>query len=358
MKGKLLAFFLAVLFVFGAYVTFQRVKEEGAPAEAVARTSVQASVRTIEDVIEASGFVYPRYSTDVRSEVSARIVSILVEPGETVERGQVLVELDRAALEQELIEAQRTLNAEELRFERALRNFERLERLNRRGIVEQQEYYDAEIEQKLAGIQVEVQQARVERVKEDLNRTTIRAPQSGVVADLDVNEGQVIVGAGAVNEGTRLMTVHDLSELYVRMEVNELDIEKIGPDSPTEVTFDALGLFSVPGNVSRIHPFAYNQDNIRVFRVDITFEPEERVIRPGISANVRVVARRAEEVVAVSLSAVFAEGDERYVFVQGDDGERERRAVEVGINDSSWVEIVSGLRAGETVSLVRAPAGG
>lgn len=358
MKGKILAAAFVFLLLFGGYVAFKKVAEEGSSADRQPQTTVKAEVRTVEDVIEANGFVHPKHSTDVRSEVSGRIIEIMVEPGETVERGQILVELDRAALMQELIEAQRTLNAEELRLERARRNFERIDRLNRRGIVERREYYDLEIERGLAEIQVEVQQARVERVREDLNRTTIRAPQSGLVADLDVNEGQVIVGAGAVNEGTRLMSVHDLSELYVRLEVNELDIDKIDPDSSTEVSFDAVAGTSVPGNVSRIHPFAYNQDNIRVFRVDVAFEPGERMVRPGISANVRIVARRAEDVVAVNLSAVFVESQERYVYVVGRNGERERRAVEVGINDSRWVEIVSGLEAGETISLVRPAAAG
>ncbi len=357
MKGKIALVLIVLLLGYGGYFTLRHLREAGSAENPATPTHTEAAVRTIEDVVEASGFVYPKFSTDVRSEVSGRIEAIPVEPGEHVERGQVLVELDRAALLQELIEARRTLNAEELRLTRARRNFERLERLNLRGIVEQQEYYDAEIEKALAEIQVEVQQARLERVNEDLNRTTIRAPQSGIVSDLDVNEGQVIVGAGAVNEGTRLMTVHDLSELYVRLEVNELDIEKIREDSAATVTFDALGGHSVPGSILRIHPFAYNQDNVRVFRVDVAFEPDGRTVRPGISANVRILAQRAEQVVTVGLSAVFAEGEERYVYVLRDSGDLERRTVEVGINDSRWVEVVSGLAEGETVSLVRRPGG-
>lgn len=353
MKSKLAAGVFVVLLVWGGYLALQKVREENVEEVSVRDTTTESSLRTIEEVIEANGFVHPKYSTDVRSEVSARIERIEVEPGEEVERGQVLVELDRGALEQEFIEAQRNRQAEQLRLSRARQEFERLERLNLRGIVEQQEFLNVEIELRLAEIQLEVQDARLQRVQEDLNRTTIRAPQSGIVADLDVNEGQVIVGAGSVNEGTRLMTVHDLSELYVRLEVNELDIGRIDMDSPTRIAFDALGGESVDGNVSRIHPFAYNQDNIRVFRVDVAFEPGEQTIRPGISANVRIVADRVEDAVALNLSAVFSESDERFVYVRGENGEFERRAVEVGINDTQWVEIVSGLEAGETVSLVR-----
>lgn len=358
MKSKLLAGAFVVFLLAGGYFAFQKVREESAETEPLWETTAEVTVRTIEEVIEANGFVHPRYSTDVRSEVSARIERILVEPGEQVERGQILVELDRAALEQEFIEAQRNRQAEQLRLDRARSEYERLERLSLRGIVEQQEFNNAEIDLRLADIQLEVQDARLQRVREDLNRTTIRAPQNGVVADLDVNEGQVIVGAGSVNEGTRLMTVHDLSELYIRLEVNELDIGVIDLESPTRIVFDALGGHSVEGRVSRIHPFAYNQDNIRVFRVDVAFEPGARNLRPGISANVRIVARRVEDAVAVNLSAVFAESEDRFVFLVGANGEMERRPVEVGISDTQWVEIVTGLRAGDTVSLVRPRSAG
>ncbi len=353
MKSKLLAGIFVLVLMVGGYFALQTVREESARERVEWDTTVESVVRTIEEAIEANGFVHPRYSTDVRSEVSARIEKILVEPGAMVERGQALLELDRAALEQEFIEAQRNHQAEQLRLERTQREFNRLERLSHRGIIEQQEFQNSEIELRLAEIQLQVQEARLQRVQEDLNRTTIRAPQSGVVADLDVNEGQVIVGAGSVNEGTRLMTVHDLSELYVRLEVNELDIGQIDLESLTRVSFGVLDGYSVPGHVSRIHPFAYNRDNIRVFRVDVAFEAGERTVRPGISATVRIVARRVEDVVAVNLSAVFTEEGERVVYLVGGNGELERRTVEVGVNDTQWVEIVSGLEAGETVSLVR-----
>ncbi len=358
MKNKLLLVLFFLFLAGGGFLAWQKVREQSAGEEESWQTTVTSEVRTIEEVIEANGFVHPRFSTDVRSEVSGRIDRIVVEPGEAVTRGQILMELDRAALEQEFIEAQRTYQAEQLRLERAQREFERLERLSNRGIIEAQEFQNAEIDLRLSQIQLEVQEARLERVREDLNLTTIRAPQGGIVADLDVNEGQVIVGAGAVNEGTRLMTVHDLSELYVRLQVNELDIGKVDLDSPTVVSFDALGGHSITGRVSRIHPFAFNQDNIRVFRVDVTFEPEGRVIRPGISANVRIVAQRADEVVAVNLSAVFADQQDRFVYLVRENGAMEKREVTVGINDTRWVEIVSGLEAGETVSLVRPRAGG
>ena len=97
MKNKLLAGLFLVFVIGGGYFAWQKVKEESARDEIVWETTADVAVRTIEETIEANGFVHPRFSTNVRSEVSGRIDRILVEPGEGVERGQILIELDRAA---------------------------------------------------------------------------------------------------------------------------------------------------------------------------------------------------------------------------------------------------------------------
>lgn len=345
---------LMVVGVFlGGFFALREAGREGAGEGLDPRQITVAQIRTLESAIEESGFVEPLHSTDVRSEISGRIARILVTQGQEVRAGDPLVELDRVNLENDLVEAQRNHQADKLRMLRAKRDFERLKDLRVQQYAQEKEYLDAETDLQLAEIQVEVSGARLEKAIENLSKTTIRAPQTGIIANLDVNEGQVINGATSVNEGTRLMTVHDLDNLYVRLEINELDIAKVSLGMDAEVTFDSIPEVRFKGRVSAIHPFAFNQSNVRVFRIEVVFDPDGRVVRPGISADIRMVTGRAADAVSVSLSAVFVEEDGRFVYILKDNGEFERRAVTTGINNTRWIEIQDGLSAGETVSLVR-----
>ncbi len=352
MKTVIIIVILAALGT-GAYFTWTKIQEESAPSGPAFATTSESSRQTIEEAIEASGFVEPVISTDVRSEISGRIAHIYVEPGETVVRGQKLVELDRTALITELTEAQRHYQAELLRMDQARRNYERLQGLFSKNFAQESEFLDTETAYELSKIQVEVRKAQLEKAEENLSKTIITAPQPGIISDLNINEGQVIIGATSVNQGTLLMVIHDLGDLYVKLSVNELDIEKLEPGMAAEVTFDALPNLTFNGKVSSVHPFAINENNLRVFTVEITFDPGGKRVRPGISANVRIVTSRVEDAVAVGLSAVFNERGEHYVYVIDANGNREKRPVKIGINNNMWIEIREGVEAGETVSLVR-----
>lgn len=351
---KVIAIIILVALGVGAYYAWTKIQEESQPTGPAFATTSVSSIQTIEEAIEASGYVQPEVSTDVRSEISGRIARIYVEPGETVTRGQKLVELDPTTLVSEHTEAQRLYQAELLRLEQARRNYERLKDLYAKNFAQESEFLDAETAYELAKIQVEVRRAQLEKAEDNLSKTVILAPQSGVVADLNINEGQVIIGATSVNQGTLLMVIHDLSDLYVKLAVNELDIEKLSPGIEAEITFDAIPNKTFIGKISAIHPFAVNENNLRVFTVEITFDPGETRVRPGISANVRIVTQRAVDVVAVGLSAVFNEHGKHYVYVVDENGNREKRPVKTGINNNMWIEIKEGIEAGETVSLVRA----
>lgn len=352
MKNIFITLILIALLT-GGFFAARQIWRESREADQEWSTTAVSQRQTIEEAIEAGGFVNPVHSTDVRSEISGRITRILVEPGDKVERGQILIELDRVTLESELSEAERNHEAEALRLQRAQRDYARLKQLRSGDFVQEKEFLDAETDMKLAEIQLTVREAQLDKARENLSRTIIRAPQSGMVANLDVNEGQVITGATSVSEGTRLMTIHDLANLYVQLEVNELDINKLKLGMPAQVTFDAVAGSTFSGRVSQIHPFAVNQNNLRVFRVEVTFEPGEKLVRPGISANIRIVTDRVEDAVALTLSAIFTEGGKRFVYVVDDNGDVVRQPVQTGINNTRWVEIREGLDEGVTVTLTR-----
>lgn len=353
MKRILSAVLILAMIAGSIYGLLQLIPESGGLPGGKVWTDV-AERRDLESVVPATGEVLPLLSSTVKSEISGRIIEIKVEEGDAVNRDQVLLELDRTSLETRLREAQRYLEAERLRLEKSERNYRRLKELFAKQFVGEKEYLDALTELNLAKLNLEIAQARLEDAAEDLSKTTISAPHDGVVTRLNVLEGQVISGATSVSNGTDLLIIAELNELYMEANINEVDVEKLYVGQAAFLRFDAIPDFQVEGKISIIASSARKDGNVRVFPVEVVFEVADDRVRPGISATVEVPIESAENVVSVLLSAVFNDEGVSHAYVQTASG-WERREVSVGINNLQHVEIRSGLGEGEVVALSRPP---
>ena len=146
-------------------------------------------------------------------------------------RGQTLLELDPTSLQTRVNEAERTLEAEQLRLDKFKRNYERLKELHEKEFVGEQYYLDAKTDYNLAKLNLEIAQSRLEEAQEDLSKTVILAPHDGVLTLVDLGEWEVISGATSVSNGTELMTIAQLRELYMEANINEVDVERLTDDT-------------------------------------------------------------------------------------------------------------------------------
>ncbi|MGF1450061.1 MAG: efflux RND transporter periplasmic adaptor subunit [Opitutales bacterium] len=340
---------------YGIYYAYDQVRTETADEPESASLTDVAQRRTVREVVRVNGEVRPVVSTEVRSEINGRIERILVVDGEPVKRGDILIELNRVTLESELTEAKRNFDRARLQMAKAQRDYERLLRLNEKNFSTDTEVADALTQFELSQIDVQVAQTRVDRASENLAETTIVAPQSGTAANIQVNEGQVIQGASSVNAGTTLVTIHDLSQLYVDTNINEIDIARLGEGMNATVSFDAIPGQEFPGTIERIFTVAENQNNQRTFQTRIAFDARGETIRPGISANVDIPIAEASDVVTITLAGIFVERGERFVYVMEtpEDPAPQKRTITTGVSDARFIEVKEGLNEGETVSLVR-----
>ncbi|MFP4357851.1 MAG: efflux RND transporter periplasmic adaptor subunit, partial [Puniceicoccaceae bacterium] len=338
----------------GGWWLVERLADDGDESVALAPdTKITVETGTIEEVVEASGEVRPVKSSAVRSEISGRIARIFVEDGERVGADQKLIELDQASLLTELREAERNFQSLELQVEQARWNYEREKELFEEGHIQEKTFMDTRIAFELTEIELEVRQARLEKARDNLDKTTIRAPHEGIITEMELNEGQVITGATSVNEGTQLMRINNLDRLFIRIDVNELDIGRVTEGMPARITFDALPDEEFSGEVSRKFPYAREEGGQRLFRLHISFDaPDERVL-PGISANVSLPVKVAEDVPVVLMSAVFTERGEKVVYRVDETGRVRRRVVETGIDDLQKIQITSGVEPGDVLSLKR-----
>jgi RND family efflux transporter MFP subunit len=327
---------------------FGEKHQEGVP-------TVKTRTASIAEEIVAVGRLRAVFSTELRSEINGRIVKILATDGQKVGRDQEILRLDQQDILTQLTEMERTIEAAKLKAQRARRDHERLVDLQKRGVVTVKDFEDSRITFSLAENDAAIAEARAANLRDKLAKTVIRAPHDGTLLLKDLTEGQVITSAAAQNGGTLLGEVADLSVLMVRTNINEIDVARLKVGDQARVRVDSMRSVLMSGRIKRIATSALesNQDRTRVFPVDVVLEEADERLRPGMSATVMFTLARADDVLAVNLSAVFstAEGV-RYVFLKKGEG-FEVHAVDTGIADTRYVQILSGLELGAEVARTR-----
>jgi RND family efflux transporter MFP subunit len=322
----------------------------GSPLEAV------AMVRDIEETVDAAGFVRPVVFSDVKAEVSGKIAKILVRDGQLVKKGDTLIELDPTLVKADEDEARRNVQLQEFNLEKVKRDLARAEALKAKGFVSDRELQDARTAYEVTKLQRDVAQSRLDKARENVRKTVLTAPHDGVIdASNSLVEGQVVIGAQSINNGTTLMRVSDVSVLRVDVNLNEFAATRVSLGRAATVTFDSLPGLTKQGKVTFLAPFGtadVKTPDLRVFPCQVSF-PAGDGVRPGISGNLSVLIAKDTGCVAVPVSAIFVEGNDRILYVKGEDGAWGRRSVKLGLSDAGWTQVKSGVAAGETVSLVR-----
>lgn len=333
------------------YFSYEYLMERNRQMNIDDTPTTTAILKDIDEKIVTTGIVEPLVSTSVLSEINGKIKAIKVENGDVVKKGDVLIELDRVTWEAEEFNAKNNTRLQELNLAQNKRDYDRQKELFERGFGIKKEYEDAETLYEKTKIELEVSNSTWLKAKDNLSKTIITAPQDGIITDMELTEGQVIVGAGSVNAGTLLMNVSDLARLYVEAKINEIDVAKVKIERNPRVTFDSITDLVLEGKITEIYPYARQENNLRVFPVKVTFSAGGANIRSGISANIEFPVKEVKNAVSVLLSAIFIEGESSYVYVKRGENEWEKVEVKTGINDISHIEITQGVTEGDEVAL-------
>ena len=320
-------------------------------------------------LLNASGYVVPRLQAVVSSKVTGKVKEVLVEEGMHVQAGQVLARLDDSTDLDQLNVAKSQLASSEaqehqadVEHANAARDLERNRTLFARHLISQSDM-DGSIT-KEASLQAAVdsahEQAGVARNNLQLDQqllddTVIRSPFAGVVVSKDAQPGEMISpnSAGGGNTRTGIATVVDMSSLEIEVDVNEAYIGRVHPGQQVDAVLDAYPDWHIPSHVVSIIPTA-DRDKATV-KVRVGFNKLDPRILPQMSIQVWFLgddtsaANAAPQVrVQIPQAAVHKDGATPYVFVYAD-GRAERRAVKLGAETGSDVEVLAGVSGDERV---------
>ncbi len=381
----------------------------------------KVSTHTITETVTASGKIYPETEVKIAPEVSGEITMLNVEEGDSVKKGDVLVKINAAIYASLVKQATATVeqskasvdNSKEMmaqaesQYQLALATHNRNVKLYEQKVISQLEFQQGEASFKSAKATYEASkasisggkfvvqgaQAGLSQARENMQRTTIIAPTSGIISKLNVKKGERVVGTAQM-AGTEMLTIADMSRIEIRVDVSETDISKVKIGDTTIIDADAYRNRKFTGIVSKIAVSSTNAtlsaggnstDQVTNYTVHILILPSSyedlthRVgkgnfpFKPGMSASVEIKTKTQENTLSVPVNAVTTRDwpdsmkkmDElsditseirQVAFVYNrNTGSVSVTDVKTGIQDNKYLEIKGGLKENEEV--VVAPYG-
>jgi cobalt-zinc-cadmium efflux system membrane fusion protein len=313
----------------------------GNPVEFVA-----VSEQTIDDRLDLSAKVQADSARLFRvfPPASGRVLAITVKPGDSVRRGEALASIDSA----DGAAAQSDLTKAEIEAERAQREADREKVLFDHGAVAEKDYIDA----KAAADSARAELVRARRHLEALgmgadaatDRIPLLAPGRGIVLSVNAAPGEL---SKSLDNADPLMTIADLSTVWIMGDVFEKDIAKVQPGTHVTVTMDAFPRQQWAGKIDSIAGAL--DPTTRTLKVRVALKNPGDRLKPDMFATIHVDLGRRTAIVVPS-SAVIHEGQNTIVLVDND-AKPERRNVTTGQAVDGKVEITSGLQTGQKVAV-------
>lgn len=398
--------------------------------------------REIMEMVAASGKIYPETEVKISSDVSGEVVELLVEEGDSVIMGQLLAKVDpdayqsaveravasvnnskaqaanaRAGIEQtnaQIAQAKAEIERIESQIVNARAIHERNTPLLKDGVISQADFDQslsnlqslegnlksakANLESSMASKKSAIQSAKaaeftvksseasLKEMRTNLRRTTIYAPTNGIVSQLNIEQGERVVGTAQM-AGTEMMRVANLNAMEVQVDVSENDVLRVALGDPVEIEVDAYVGRKFNGVVTQIANSASSSgalttDQVTNFVVKISIDPnsyqdlvsasQRYPFRPGMSASVEINTTTERNALSIPIQAVTTrekkdkkKDKDRPANVQKVSQKREdpvkevvfivkadtvhMQEVKTGIQDDTYIQVLSGLQQGDKV---------
>ena len=325
----------------------------------------QVEQGNIADSIMASGNLVFNTQVQLRSEVTGRVDKVFVEEGQSVKQGDILMRLDTTAFESEVNRNQAVLRATEIEIKHSQTRLANLERQLKRqkelydvGLGNQESFENIKSARDLAKIDIESRkesynqaQASLQIAQDRLSKSVFRAPMSGLLASVNIKEGETVI-AGTTNIiGSDLMLVADPSAILAELRVDETDIASIKLNQQADIYAAAYPNKPFSGKVINIGTSAKNQPGSQglSFRVKVLLDPTDRQLYAGMSCRAEIATSIAENGLKLPIEAIQKEEGKTFVWRLNSDNTVSKVIVSVGISSDIEQAITEGLSKGDNV---------
>lgn len=350
--------------------------------------------RNITQVVTATGKIQAETKVVISSEISGEIVSLPFKEGEEVKKGDLVVKIKQDAYAPQIQEqnaqvnvAESNMKINEVNVQKTKLEFDRIQELHKKGLASTADLDNARLsyEQSLAQLNnnranITLSRTGLAKIKYDMSKTTIYAPMSGTVTQLNNEVGEKVLGT-SYNQGTGIMTISDLASMECQIDVSETDVSMINIGDTARIKVDAFPNKTFVGYVYEIANTATakgtgTQEEVVNFVVKVRIVDKDAELRPGMSCTVDVEVEKKSNVITVPIQSITVredidmnnnkldEGNENLqrktnerkdkkkpqeiVFII-ENGVAKKKNVKTGISDDTYIEISEGLADNEEV---------
>jgi HlyD family secretion protein len=373
----------------------------------------KAITRTITEIVSVSGKIQPESEVKISADVSGEIIEMAVMEGDSVRQGQLLLRINPELYETTISQLSANLDnaragmagseAQKARAAASLiqaeANYKRQKQLHEQKVISEQEWDQARVQYEVAkadAISAEKNAlaakyttasaaARLEEGRRNLGRTSIFAPASGIVTQMNSEKGERVVGTAQM-AGTEIMRISNLNVMEVEVNVNENDIVRIKNGDSADIKVDAYpdrvfkGIVTQIANSAKFNSTQLLTDQVTNFVVKVRILPESyadlgmgrnQPFRPGMTATVDIKTVSKNNALCVPISAVTTRNPAKKSDVGAKNGKTQTEEpkkedkgtwvllynngilksvkVKTGLQDLDYFEITEGLKPGDEV---------
>ena len=349
-------------------------------AQAITIETAKVTKGKVCSSVTATGTIQAIKTVDVGTQVSGVISKIYVDYNSHVEKGELLAELDRQALESMLENAQANFeNAQaEVNYQKA--NYNRTKALFDKNMISQADYDLAQYNYSKSLASLKTTTSDFNKAKVNLNYSYIYSPISGVILYRAVDEGQTV--AASFSTPTLFTIANDLTQMQVEANIDEADIGQIKNGQKVTFTVDAFTDKSFAGEVTQIRLKPTTKSNVVTYTVIIKAPNPDMKLMPGMTANISIIQNEASDVLVIpskalrfkpdmaviadyeklnGLKSEFQNETPQKINIKPNIPQTKRKVwvkngksihpvdIEIGINDDANVQIISGLKEGDDI---------
>jgi HlyD family secretion protein len=355
----------------------------------------KAEVGDIARSVVATGKVQPITKVEVKSKASGIVTRLDTDINAHVKQGQVLAQLDQQEILAQVAAQKAQLNAAESNAHAAAaaiqydkvsaeapdlpmykNTYERNVAMSKQGVVSQQSLDDAQqkylfavntrdkaVSQisvdtsklRQAEAQVAQNKASLQQLEEQLSYTTITSPMDGTILSRDVEIGDAVSSILVLGStATLVMTIGDVTQVYVQGKVDESDIGKVYLGQAARIKVESFKDKTFLGKVTKIAPLGVEKDNVTTFEVRVSIDNPGGELKANMTANAEILLEEHKKVLTVPEQAVLYDKDRNAsVEVPDPKAKNGRRKVDIkaGISNGTKTEVLAGLKENDKVIL-------
>lgn len=318
--------------------------------------------------VVAHGSLQPVQKVTVGSQVSGIIDEIFVDFNSQVSRGDIIAQIDPSTFEAEVSSARAELESAEAGLELAQMQWQRVQELRERQFISPSEADQASATLRQAEAQVRVRTHALERAERELDRTTITAPTEGMVISRDIDVGQTV--AASLSAPILFEIAADLRQMQIHANVSEADIGSVAEGQLVRFQVDAYRDREFEGEVVQVRNAPQVEDNVVHYETIISVNNDDRLLKPGMTAEVSVITDERHDVTRVRNTALRARLPDN---IRPDDPPEDEsmngrvyllennqliaKRVRTGLSDGVYTEILEGLNPGDELAVGLSLAG-